>query len=180
MWLLTLLPTEFLEFIVNTVLIIGIIATVLAFFVLNRLLIMFPPLASYYRVIQVVSLIILCAGIYFKGGYSVEKMWRDRVAELEEKVKIAEEQASKKNVEIQEKVVERTKIVKEKGAEIVKYVDRWNTKEVIKEVEGPERVRVEEVVKYIESCPVPKELIDLHNEAAKLNKGAAKKEESKK
>jgi hypothetical protein len=141
---------------------------------------MFPPLASYYRVIQVVSLIILCAGIYFKGGYSVEKMWRDRVAELEEKVKIAEEQASKKNVEIQEKVVERTKIVKEKGAEIVKYVDRWNTKEVIKEVEGPERVRVEEVVKYIESCPVPKELIDLHNEAAKLNKGAAKKEESKK
>lgn len=180
MWLLTLLPTEFLEFIVNTVLIIGIIATVLAFFVLNRLLIMFPPLASYYRVIQVVSLIILCAGIYFKGGYSVEKMWRDRVAELEEKVKIAEEQASKKNVEIQEKVVERTKIVKEKGAEIVKYVDRWNTKEVIKEVEGPERVRVEEVVKYIESCPVPKELIDLHNEAAKLNKGAARKEESKK
>lgn len=180
MWLLTLLPTEFLEFIVNAVLVIGVIATVLAFFVLNRLLLMFPPLARYYRAIQVVSLVILCAGIYFKGGYSVEKMWRDRVAELEEKVKIAEEQAAKKNVEIQEKVVEKTRVVKEKGAEIVKYVDRWNTKEIIKEVEGPERVRIEEVVKYIESCPVPKEFIDLHNDAARMNKGAAKKEETKK
>lgn len=180
MWLLTLLPTEFLEFIVNAVLVIGIIATVLAFFVLNRLLLMFPPLAGYYRVIQVVSLVILCAGIYFKGGYSVEKMWRDRVAELEEKVKIAEKQAAKKNVEVQEKVVEKTRVVKEKGAEIVKYVDRWNTKEIIKEVEGPERVRVEEVIKYIESCPVPKEIIDIHNDAAKMNKGAARKEEAKK
>lgn len=178
MWLLTLLPTEFLEFIVNAVLIIGVIATVLAFFVLNRLLIMFPPLASYYRVIQVVSLIILCAGIYFKGGYSVEKMWRDRVAELEAQIKVAEEKASQKNVEIQERVVEKTKVVKEKGEEIVKYVDRWNTKEVVKEVAGPERVRVEEVIRYIESCPVPKELVDLHNDAAKMNKG--KKEEAKK
>ena len=210
MWLLTLLPTEFLEFIVNAVLIIGVVSTILAFFVLNRLLLLLPPLASYYRIIQVVSLIILCAGIYFKGGYSVEKIWRDRVAELEAQIKVAEEKASEKNVEIQEKIVERTKVVKEKGDEIVKYVDRWNTKEVIKEIPGPERVkeitkdmtaeqkkayeaeieqlrqnqgRVQEVVKYIETCPVPAELVDLHNQAAKLNKAAAppaKKEEPKK
>lgn len=178
MWLLTLLPTAFLEFIVNTVLIVGVISTVLSFFVLNKILLMFPPLASYYRIIQAASLVILCAGIYFKGGYSVEQQWRERVAELEAKIKTAEEQSGKKNVEIQEKIVEKTRIVKEKGAEIVKYVDRWNTKEIIKEVEGPERVRVEEVIKYVENCPVPKEFIDLHNDAARLNKG--KKEETKK
>lgn len=159
MWLLTLLPTEFLEFIVNTVLVIGVISTVLAFFVLNRILIMFPPLASYYRVIQVVSLIILCAGIYFKGGYSVEKMWRDRVAELEAKVKIAEEQAAHKNVEVQEKIVNKTKIIKQKGDDIIKYVDR-------------EVVKKEEIIKYIEQCPVPKDIIDAHNAAAQLNSAA--------
>ena len=162
MWLLTLLPTEFLEFIVNTVLVIGVISTVLAFFVLNRLLMMFPPLASYYRVIQIVSLVILCAGIYFKGGYSVEKMWRDRVAELEAKVKIAEEQAANKNVEIQEKVVNKTKIIKQKGDDIVKYIDR-------------EVVKKEEIIKYIEQCPVPKDIIDAHNAAAQLNKAAEAK-----
>jgi hypothetical protein len=32
-------------------------------------------------------------------------------------------------------------------------------------VEGPERVRVEEVIKYIENCPVPKEMLDIHNKA---------------
>ena len=162
MWLLTLLPTEFLEFIVNAVLVIGAVSTVLAFFVINRLLMLVPALASYYRVIQVVSLIILCAGIYFKGGYSVEKMWRDRVAELEEKVKIAEEQAANKNVEIHEKVVNKTKVIKQKGDDIIQYVDR-------------EIVKKEEIIKYIESCPVPKDIIDAHNAAAQLNKAAEAK-----
>ena len=77
-----------------------------------------------------------------------------------------------KNVEIQEKVVEKTKVIREKGKDIIKYVDRWNTKEVIKE--GPERIRREEVIKYIENCPVPKEIIDLHNQATELNKAATK------
>ena len=159
MWLLTLLPTAFLEFIVNTVLIVGVISTVLSFFVLNKILLMFPPLASYYRIIQAVSLVILCAGIYFKGGYSVEQMWRERVAELEAKVKIAEEKSNIKNVEIQDRVVTKTKIIREKGKDIIQYVDR-------------EVVKNQEVIKYIESCPVPKEIIDLHNQAATLNRAA--------
>jgi hypothetical protein len=39
-------------------------------------------------------------------------------------------------------------------------------------VQGPERVRIEEVIKYIENCPVPKELINIHDAAAALNKPA--------
>jgi hypothetical protein len=33
-------------------------------------------------------------------------------------------------------------------------------------------VRIEEVIKYIEKCPVPKEIIDAHNAAALMNKAA--------
>lgn len=172
MWLLTFLPTGFLEFIVNAVLVLGIILTILSFFVLNRLLLFFPPLASYHKIIQVVSLVILSAGIYFKGGYSVEKMWRDRVAELEEELKKAEAQATIVTRKLEQKTAEKTEVIREKGDTIVKYVDRWRNKEIIKEIPGPERVRYERVVEYIENCPIPQELVDLHNEAAKMNQAA--------
>ena len=65
-------------------------------------------------------------------------------------------------------VVYKDKIIKEKGDEIVKYVDKIVTKEVLKEVQGPERVKIEEVIKYVENCPVPQEIIDIHNQAAKM------------
>ena len=50
-------------------------------------------------------------------------------------------------------------VEKEKGKDIVQYIDR-------------EIVKKEEIVKYIEQCPVPKEIIDLHNQATELNKAA--------
>ena len=50
-------------------------------------------------------------------------------------------------------------MVREKGKDIIQYVDR----EVIKN---------QEIIKYIEQCPVPKEIIDIHNQAAELNKAA--------
>jgi acetyl-CoA carboxylase alpha subunit len=117
---------------------------------------------------------VLVLGVYLEGGLADYKEWQLKVAEMEAKIAQAEAKSSEKNVEIQEKIVEKTKVVREKGRDIIKYVDRWNTKEVIKEVEGPERIRREEVIKYIENCPVPKEFVDIHNQAAELNKGDKK------
>ena len=85
-------------------------------------------------------------------------------------MKSAEEQAKQTNENIKTEVVEKTKVIKEKGDTIVKYIDRYKDREVLKEVPGPERVRVEEIIKYVETCPVPKEFIDAHNDAARLNK----------
>ena len=61
-------------------------------------------------------------------------------------------------------MIEKTKVIKGKTEYITQYVDR----EVIKK---------EEIIKYIEKCPVPKEIIDIHNQAAEMNKaaGGAKK-----
>ncbi len=85
MWLLSFLPSGFLLFIINTVLVCGVIGTILGF-VGSRLLF----ISSYANIIKYVSIALLCIGIYWKGGYSVEQEWRQRVAELEEKVKDAE------------------------------------------------------------------------------------------
>jgi hypothetical protein len=133
-----------------------------------------PFVKTYKLAIQVISLLVLVLGVYLEGGLADYKEWQLKVAEMEAKIAQAETKSSEKNVEIQEKIVEKTKVVREKGRDIIKYVDRWNTKEVIKEVEGPERIRREEVIKYIENCPIPKEMIDIHNQATELNKGVKK------
>lgn len=159
MWLLHLLPDSILAFIVNLVLVAGIILTVLSFFVLNRLLRLVPGLAAYHTAIQIISVIILAAGLYFKGGYSTEMMWREEVAKVQAELDAAKNKAAEVVVQVQERVVYKDRIVREKGQTLIKYIDR----EVIKK---------EEVVRYIENCPVPTELIDIHNEATKLNAAA--------
>jgi hypothetical protein len=159
-------------YIVNIVLIAGIISFILAFFVLHKILNKIPGLSKYALAFQIISAILLASGIYFKGGYTTEMMWRDRVKELEAKVAAAETESKQENIVVQEKIVKQKEYIKGKTEYITKYIDKIETKEIVKEVQGPERVRIEEVIKYIESCPVPKELIDVHNDAAKLNKAA--------
>ena len=166
MWILSILPEAAIHIIFG----LGILGTI-AGFVLG-----FVPFVKAYKLaIQIISLLLLVLGVYLEGGLADNKEWQLKVAEMKAKIAQAETKSSDKNVEIQEKIVETTKIVKEKGRDIIKYVDRWNTKEVIKEVEGPERIRREEVIKYIENCPVPKEMIDIHNQATELNKAAEAK-----
>jgi hypothetical protein len=159
MWLLSLLPDWFYHLIVIFSVLALIVTAVFKFI-------------PYRLPIQVFSALLLLFGVWMQGGIVNEAKWEARVKELEEKVKIAEEKSIEKNVEIQEKVVTQTKVIKEKGKDIIKYIDRLVDREVIKEVEGPERVRREEVIKYVENCPVPKEIIDVHNAAATLNKAA--------
>ena len=165
MWILSILPDAAIHLIFG----LGILGTI-AGFVLGFI----PFVKTYQFAIQICSIVILVFGVYLEGGLAENKEWELKVKEMEAKVAQAEAQSTNKNTEIQEKVVENTKVIREKGRDIIKYVDRWNTKEVIKEVEGPERIRREEVIKYIENCPVPKEMINIHNQATELNKAATK------
>ncbi len=162
-WMLSLLPDWFW----TLVLIAGFLA-VLAAWVLK-----FVPFVSTYRLpIQVGGVLALLVGVYFQGVIANEAKWEAKVKELEAKLAVAEEESKKENVVIQEKIVKQKEYIKGKTETITKYVDRFVDREVIKEIQGPERVRVEEIIKYVESCPVPKELINLHNQATQLNKAA--------
>lgn len=160
MWILQFLPDSLILWFTNILLLVGIVLTVAGFFV-HRI----PGLYQYQLPFKIAGIAVLAAGIYFRGGYGVEMAWRERVAELEEKIRVAEEQSRQANTEIQEKIVYKDKVIREKGQDIVRYVDKYTTKEILKEVEGPERVRVEQVIKYIENCPVPTDLVDMHNRA---------------
>ena len=97
--------------------------------------------------------------VWFLGAASNEAKWETRVKELEEKVAAAEAVSKQKNVVVQEKVVKQKEFIKGKTEYITRYID----KEIIKQ---------EEVIKYIEQCPVPQVIIDAHNAAALMNKAA--------
>jgi uncharacterized membrane protein (DUF106 family) len=136
------------------VLISGIVGT------LATWLLKFIPFVSTYRLpIQVASIIALIVGVYFQGVTANEAKWQDKIADLQKQIIEAETKSKETNVVVQEKIVTKTKIIKEKGQDIVNYIDR-------------EVVKKEEIIKYIEQCPVPKEIIDLHNQATELNKAA--------
>ncbi len=152
MWILTVLP----EWVTHAIFAAGVLGTI-AGFVLG-----FIPLIKTYKIaVQVISLLVLTLGVYLEGGLADSKEWELKVKEMEAKMAEIKVQSGEKNVEIQEKIVEKTKVIREKGKDIIKYVDR----DVIKN---------QEIIKYIENCPVPQEIVNIHNQAAEMNKGATK------
>ena len=146
MWMLAFLPDAFLVWIINTILIVGIVGFVASFF-FGYVVRWLPAIAPYHLLIQVVSIVLLVSGVYFKGGYSVEMEWREKVAELEAKIAISE----KKSKEVNEKIVtvykDRVKVVKE--TQIV-------VQEKIKTVE----------VKIDSQCKITADTVDILNQAA--------------
>ena len=118
-----------------------------------------PFYGNYVKALQPVGIVLLVLGVWLRGGYDVEMSWRAKVAEAEARVAAAEQKSQETNTVIEQKIVEKTKIIKGKTEYITQYLDR-------------EVVKKEEIIKYIEQCPVPKEIIDIHNQAADLNKAA--------
>ena len=152
MWLLHLLPTSFILWIVNLLLLVGLLGIILGFFI------KFIPIVNTYRLpIQIASIIIFCTGIYWQGGYSVEQAWRERVEEMEAKVAAAESKSKETNTKIVTKVVTKTQVIRTRGEDIVKYVDREIVKYDTKFAPGGQ-------------CEIPKEFIKALNDAAEAPK----------
>lgn len=154
MWIFNITP----DWIWHLIFIIGFIGTLIGF-VFGFI----PFIKQYIIPVRIVSLLVLLFGIFMQGGLWNNNIWQAKIKELEVKVAQAEAKAAETTGKVQEKVVTKTQIVKEKGDEIIKYVDR-------------EVVKKEEVIRYIENCPVPKEIIDTHNKATMLNDNSKRSE----
>jgi len=149
MFLLSFIPDSFLIWAINTILLIGLAGTFSSYFI--RFI---PPLYPYAGLVKTLGIILLVAGVWFRGGYDVEMEWRDRVKEVEAKVAAAEAESKKANTVLQKVYVEKIKLVKDLQV-------------VIQE-------RIVEKEKIIDAeCKVAPEAIDILNEAAK-NPGASK------
>jgi hypothetical protein len=144
MWIISFLP----DWVVHAITIVGVLGTVVGF-----LLGMIPVIKTYILPIRVISILLLSAGLYLEGGLADYKIWEAKVKEVEAKLAEAELQSAKENTKIVTKVITKTQIVKTRGQDIIRYVDR-------------------EIIKYDEKfakggiCEIPQEFIKAHNDAA--------------
>lgn len=150
-WFLSFIPDSIFIWITY-----GLIAAGFALYVASKLVSWIPLMGQYKLPAEIIGIAVLLAGVYLFGGYGVEMSWRDKVRQLEEQIKAAEEKSAQVNTVIQEKIVYRTKVIKEK--ETV-YIDK--IKEIAKEVDA--------------KCEVdPRVVEELNNAAEDPLKGDAK------
>jgi len=153
-WMINLIPDAMLNWVYWLIIAVGATGVLAGW--LGKWI---PFYGNYVKVLQPVGIVLLVLGVWLRGGYDVEMSWRAKVAEAEARVAVAEQKSQETNTVIEQKIVEKTKVIKGKTEYITQYLDR-------------EVVKKEEIIKYIEQCPVPKEIIDIHNQAAEMNKAA--------
>ena len=142
MWILHFLPDALILWFCNILLLTGIVLTIAGFFAHHI------PLVSQYQLpFKILGIALLTLGVYFRGGLAVEETWRERVAEVEAKLRVAEQQSAKENTRIETRVVKKIEYITRRGEDIVQYVDR-------------------EVAKYDNTCAIPQPFIQAHNRAA--------------
>lgn len=100
------------------------------------------------KLIQYASIGLVFFGTYMSGAVSDNEAWLKRVAELEKKVLVLQAEAAKVNTEVVSDLDTKKEQRIETKHQLIQYIDR-------------------EVIKYDETCKVPKEVVDTLNKAAK-------------
>ena len=148
MWILHFLPDEFILFVTNTLLALGILAA-LASVVAHRI----PVIWRYQIPFKILALVLLVAGVYLRGGYGVEMAWRERVHQMELQVAQYEHLADDLNAKIADLEKNKVKIIQGRVEIVKQYIDR--EVKVYDGTFGPGG-----------TCEIPKTFIRAHNDSA--------------
>jgi len=132
----------------------------LALYIISKLVAWIPKLVlpTVYRLpIELLGVVMLVAGAYLFGSYGTEMIWRDRVKDMEDRVKVAEEKSQQVNTVVQTRVITRIKVIKQ---------NVYQNREIIKEVVGKQ---------LDASCTLPQSTVVLHDSASRneVARGAA-------
>jgi len=112
-----------------------------------------PGIALYKTPAELAGVALLVIGSWMLAGQAADDRWQVKVAEVEAKLTLAEEQSAKANTEIETKTRETIKYIRGRTEIVREYIDR-------------------EVVKYDTKflpggiCEIPKEFVKAHNDAA--------------
>lgn len=149
-WMISLIPDEYLLWIINTILTLGIVTTIAGFFI------KFIPFVNTYRLpVQILGVLLLTVSVYFKGGYGIEMAWREKVKEAEAKVAKAEAESADLNQALDKERKKKTKVIKEYAVTV--------------------KERIVEKEKLINAdCRVNPEAISILNDASKNPLGGKK------
>jgi len=143
MWLLSFLPDWWFY---------ALLALGLAGIFVSYLMSFIPFVSMYRNLIQATSIVAIVIGTYMAGAISNEDKWQLKIKDLELKLSKAETQSAEENIKIVEKIVIKKQIVKEKGEEVIKYIDREVVKYDTKFIKGAD-------------CELPDEFFNSLNQA---------------
>ena len=109
MWFLSFVPDWLLTWAIHGAVIVGL------FLVFGgSLLKNIPIIGTYASFANQIGSVLLLIGVFFEGGLGVEMIYRAKIADMQAKIKIAEQQSKEVNTKIETKIVERVKVIKEK------------------------------------------------------------------
>jgi uncharacterized membrane protein len=105
------------------------------------------PLKSYTLLLKILAAGVASAAIFILGMLHANNTWQAAAQELQTKVAALEAQSQQVNEVVKERLVTRTQVVRVRGDEVVKYIDR-------------------EVAKTNAGCVISPEFVSAHNLAA--------------
>jgi hypothetical protein len=140
MWILKFLP----DWIFYGIFLVGLIGFALTYLFKY---IPIPFLYVYRKPIQIGSVLAIIFGTFMSGAIYDNEAWEARVKEMEAKVAKAEQESKVANEKINDKVEKIKEKIVQKQVVVKQYIDR-------------------EIVKYDNTCVIPKEFVEVHNKAA--------------
>ena len=112
-----------------------------------------PVIWQYQLPFRVLGIALLVIGVYFRGGYAVEAEWRERVAEVEKKLAVAEQKSADANTKIDTAAKEKIRVIRGQTQIVRQYIDREVVKYDTKFMPGGQ-------------CEIPQEFVRAHNQSA--------------
>ena len=146
------MPDALILWFCNILLVVGLVLTVAGFFA-HRI----PLVWQYQLPFKFLGIALLVLGVYFRGGLAVEESWRERVAEVEAKLKVAEEKSTATNQKIDTVAREKIRVIRGQTQIVRQYIDREVVRYDTKFLPGGQ-------------CEIPQEFIQAHNKSAERTK----------
>jgi uncharacterized membrane protein len=109
------------------------------------------PVKTYQLPIKILGGVVVLTTIFIMGLLYANGVWQQAAKDLQQQVAAAEAKSQQVNTVVEERVVVKTQVVKQRAAATVEYV-------------------VREVVKHDPSCVIPPEFVAAHNQAAEAPK----------
>jgi len=109
MWfLLSFIPDWFINYFVHIIFSVGLTGIIVGAF-LSKV----PFVNQYGVLIKIVSNILFVVGLFLEGGLQTELAWREKVAELQAKIEVAQQQSKESNAKLEKKLAEKVKTIKD-------------------------------------------------------------------
>ena len=138
-WLLQLIPDGIFVWLTYL-----LFATGLVLYVASKLVSWIPLMGQYRLPAELVGIVGLVIAAYFYGGIS----YREQIAEMKQRIKVAEEKSQQVNTVIETKIIEKVKVVKQ---------NVYITREIVRDTAGRQ---------LDAQCSLPRSTVSLHDSAS--------------